>query len=373
MTNTISHESILKQGNYESPSLKNIDLKVALRLYSFMLRLRYCEEALIAEYHPADEMRCPVHFCNGQEAVPAALNVVMKPDDYLFSHHRSHGYYLAKDAPMNKMFAEIYGKVDGANAGMAGSQDISYPRTNFFSGAILAGAVAIAVGTAIALKMRDQQQVVFVGFGESATDEGVFWESLNYAGLKKLPIIFVCENNNYSVFSPQSKRQGGSGISERAITFGVKSKAIFGNDVALVHDELSQAVLDARAGAGPFLLEAFTSRWCGHYGPGSDDFVGYRIPGELSFWKQNCPILLLEKTLKANSDSFEESKKIIISQIHDEIKSSFEFAKTSSFPSLSSWETVNFSSESPLADKFLLDVDISMFDEKQDVIQQKGY
>lgn len=373
MTNTISHESILKQGNYESPSLKNIDLTLALRLYSFMLRLRRCEEALVAEYHPADEMRCPVHFCIGQEAVPAALNAVIKPDDYLYSHHRSHGYYLAKDAPMHRMFAEIYGKVDGANAGMAGSQDISYPSKNFFSGAILAGAVSIAVGTAIALQMRDQQQVVVAGFGESATDEGVFWESLNYAGLKKLPIIFICENNNYSVFSPQSRRQGGCGISERASTFGVKSKAIFGNDVDLVHEELSQAVLDARSGAGPFLLEAFTSRWCGHYGPESDDFVGYRIPGELSFWKQNCPILLLEKTLKATDGLFEKSKKIIISQIDDEIKSSFDFAKTSSFPSLNDWEKMNFSSESPLADKFLLEADINQFDEKQDVIQQQGY
>src|SRR6185503_5574181 len=108
----------------------------------FMLRLRRCEEALAREYHPADEMRCPVHFCVGQEAVPAALSLLLRDDDYLYCHHRSHGYYLAKHAPMNALFAELYGKATGANAGLAGSQDISFAKRRFFSGAILAAATA---------------------------------------------------------------------------------------------------------------------------------------------------------------------------------------------------------------------------------------
>ena len=128
-------------------------------------------------------------------------DIILEDKDYLFSHHRSHGYYLAKNAPMKKLFAEIYGKETGANSGIAGSQDISFPKNNFYSGAILAGAVSIAAGAAVTLQMnKKNNQVVVAGFGEAATDEGVFWETINYAALKKLPIIFICENNNYSVF-----------------------------------------------------------------------------------------------------------------------------------------------------------------------------
>ena len=148
---------------------------------------------------------------------------------------------------MQKLFAEIYGKKTGANSGIAGSQDISYPTNKFYSGAILAGAVSIALGSAMTLQMnKNNKQIVVAGFGEAAADEGIFWETINYAGLKKLPIIFICENNNYSVFSPQTKRLGGVGISERAKAFGIESKAIFGNDVCLVHSELKNAILNAR-------------------------------------------------------------------------------------------------------------------------------
>ena len=120
----INHENIIKKGKYKNISLKNTNKETAIKLYTFMLNLRLCEEAIEKEYHPADEMRCPVHFCVGEEAVPAALNNLLENEDYLFSHHRSHGYYLAKNAPMKKLFAELYGKVTGANSGIAGSMDI---------------------------------------------------------------------------------------------------------------------------------------------------------------------------------------------------------------------------------------------------------
>ena len=149
----LNHIDILKIQKYNKISLSGIDKKIALNLYFFMKRLRMCEEAVEKEYHPADEMRCPVHFCTGEEAVPAALSLLLKNKDYLYSHHRSHGYYLAKKAPIKKLFAELYGKNTGANGGIAGSQDISYPQKNFFSGAILSGATSIAVGSAVALKM----------------------------------------------------------------------------------------------------------------------------------------------------------------------------------------------------------------------------
>jgi TPP-dependent pyruvate/acetoin dehydrogenase alpha subunit len=370
----ISHQSLLKDGPYRDLSLRNGDPSTAARLYRFMSRLRRCEEALAREYHPADEMRCPVHFCIGQEAVPAALSEVLTRDDFLFSHHRSHGYYLAKGAPMRAMFAELYGKETGANGGMAGSQDISYPSMNFFSGAILAGATAIAAGAADGIRLRKEPHVAVAGFGESATDEGLFWETVNYAGLRKLPIVFVCENNNYSVFSPQYKRQAGAGIAERVATFGVNSVALFGNDVIKVHAALDKAITDARAGGGPWFIEAYTYRWSGHYGPESDDLVGYRPAEELAAWKANCPIALLENALLAEGQLSNVDKAKLITLIDDEIDDAFRFAKSSAFPRASpAWGALNLSARSPLADRLLPDAHVDEFDENQVVVQAKGY
>ena len=370
----INHANILKIKKYKDISLKNINRNVAIKLYFFMLKLRLCEEALAKEYHPADEMRCPVHFCTGQEAVPASLNNILENKDYLFSHHRSHGYYLAKNAPMKKLFAEIYGKETGANSGIAGSQDISFPKNNFYSGAILAGAVSIALGAAITLHMnRNNSRVIVAGFGEAAADEGIFWESINYAALKKLPIIFVCENNNYSVFSPQSKRLGGGSIAGRAKAFGIKSKSIFGNDVCLVHRELKKAVLNARKNKGPFLLETFTYRYSGHVGPISDDLVGYRSKKEIYFWKKNCPISLLEEALIKKKYFSKKDIKNMKIKINEEINDSFIYAKKSNFPTINSWEDLNFCNRSPVADKILEDLEKTNFDEDQKIIQPKGY
>src|SRR5712671_885780 len=185
MTQGITHQNILEAGRYRDLRITADEAETAKALHRFMLRLRICEEALAREYHPADEMRCPVHFCIGQEAVPAALSVLLREDDYLFCHHRSHGYYLSKGAPMDALFAELYGKHTGANGGLAGSQDISFPSRKFFSGAILAGATAISLGAALGCQLRKSTQVTVAGFGESATDEGIFWESVNYAAVAK--------------------------------------------------------------------------------------------------------------------------------------------------------------------------------------------
>jgi len=369
----ITHQNILETGRYRGLSLRDSDSAMVARLHRFMVRLRRCEQALADEYHPADEMRCPVHFCIGQEAVPAALSELLVADDYLFSHHRSHGYYLAKDAPMRAMFAELYGKESGANGGKAGSQDISYPKANFFSGAILAGATAIAAGAAMGFQMRKEPRVAVAGFGESATDEGLFWETVNYAGLRKLPVVFICENNNYSVFSPQSKRQAGAGISERVATFGVNSVALFGNDVVKVHAALARAIADARSGNGPWFIEAYTYRWSGHYGPESDDLVGYRSPQEVAAWKANCPIELLEEAMRAGGTLPEAAMTDMLRDIDAEIADAFHFAKTSAFPRPGEWAPMNLSACNPLADELLPDAHVDEFDENQVVVQAKGY
>jgi pyruvate dehydrogenase E1 component alpha subunit len=328
---------------------------------------------LAQEYHPADEMRCPVHFCIGQEAVPAALSVLLREQDYLFCHHRSHGYYLAKGAPMRALFAELYGKATGANGGKAGSQDISYTAKNFYSGAILAGATAIAVGAALGFQLRNEPHVAVAGFGESATDEGVFWEAVSYAALRKLPMVFICENNNYSVFSPQLKRQHSDNLSERVATFGVRSVPLFGNDVVKVHEAVREALDHARGGAGPVFIEAYTYRWSGHYGPDSDDLVGYRSEAEMAAWKSNCPVGLLEEGMAAAGSLSDAVKTAALKSIDEEIADAFKFAKSSPFPQAGDWSRMNRRPDSPLADKLLTDIELHSFDENQAVVQAKGY
>jgi len=369
----ISHEGILKAGRYRGVSVGGGEAETARALLSFMVRLRACEEALAREYHPADEMRCPVHFCIGQEAVPAALSASLRDDDYLFCHHRSHGYYLAKNAPIEALFAELYGKASGANGGLAGSQDISYPSRNFYSGAILAGAAAISLGAGLGCKLKGGAQVAVAGFGESATDEGILWETVNYAAVAKLPVIFVCENNNYSVFSPQLKRQALDNISARVASFGVRSTALFGNDAMEVQRTLSREISRARAGEGPAFIEAYTYRWSGHYGPESDDLVGYRNAAEVEAWKQNCPISLLEEAMRASGTRAAEERKAFEREAASEIARCFELAKSSPFPKAPDWRTLNSSPASPMADKLLAEVELASFDAQQESQQAKGY
>jgi pyruvate dehydrogenase E1 component alpha subunit len=361
----ISHESILKTGRYRDLTIEGIDPAIVMGLYKHMVRLRRCELALIEEYHPADEMRCPVHFCVGQEAVPAALSLLLEPDDYLFSHHRTHGYFLAKGAPMRSLFAEIYGRETGANGGKAGSQDISMASVNFYGGAILSGAVAITAGAGLALQLKNRPNIAVAGFGEGATDEGVFWETISYAALRKLPIVFTCENNRYATSSPQFKRQPADNISERVQAFGVKSHALFGNDVIAVYSAIAGAIRAARSGQGPTFIEAYTYRWNGHVGPEDDDYVGYRPMSELEFWKSNCPIELLEERMAASGMLTPETKLAVEREADTEIADAFQFAKSSPFPSANGWREANYSDASPLADRLLVDLDSAQVDGNQ--------
>jgi len=369
----MNHASILAGGDYRELSIARGEEETVRTLYRFMLRLRMCEEALAREYHPADEMRCPVHFCVGQEAVPAALSVLLRAEDYLYSHHRSHGYYLAKHAPMNALFAELYGKATGANGGVAGSQDVSYSRNRFYSGAVLAGAAGISAGSALAVKLAGTGEVVVSGFGEAATDEGIFWETVNYATVAKLPVVLVCENNKYSVFSPLLKRTALDNISERVRAFGMPAATVFGNDAPVVYRTLAAAIERARQGGGPTFVEAYTYRWSGHYGPIPDDPIGYREPGELDAWKRNCPIELLERELRTRRIVDDAQKQALVRDIDREIAASFEFAKSSPFPQAPDWTKLNWANASPEADRLLADVDLSEFDAHQAPVQAKGY
>lgn len=349
----LSHRTIMQMGRYREMNLAGVAPDTLLQLYRQMLRLRRTEEAMLREYHPADEMRCPIHFCIGQESVPAALSLLVQRDDFMFSHHRSHGYFFAKNSPLRELFAEIYGKATGASGGKAGSQDISHSETHFYSGAILAGAVSIAVGAAFGFKHRQTRQIAISGFGEGCTDEGAFWEAMNYAGKQKLPVLFVCENNRYATFSDQLKRQANDNVSERVRPFGVRATPIFGNDSVLAYRTLGAEIERLRNGDGPALVEAYTYRWNSHVGPEDDGANAYRTAEEMQFWKDNCPISLLGEKLRGTGHLSDALNARYEAEIGDEIAANFKFAKESPFPTDTNWRRMNYDDASPVADKLL--------------------
>jgi dTDP-3-amino-2,3,6-trideoxy-4-keto-D-glucose/dTDP-3-amino-3,4,6-trideoxy-alpha-D-glucose/dTDP-2,6-dideoxy-D-kanosamine transaminase len=361
----LNHRQITRHGRYRDLDLGGVDKAVLLSLLRQMLRLRRMEEALLREYHPADEMRCPIHFCVGQEAVPSALSLLVRPEDYLFSHHRSHGYYFAKGAPLRELFAEVYGKQTGANGGKAGSQDISHSESRFYSGAILGGAISIAVGAAYGLQLQRSPGVSISGFGEGATDEGAFWEAMNHAGCRKLPVLFVCENNRYATYSDQLKRQAADNICERVSTFGVRTTRIFGNDVTAVYKTLCREIEAVRAGRGPGLVEAYTCRWNSHVGPEDDNVNQYRTAEEVEFWKQNCPIALLTEKLTAAGHIAPSAISAMETEIAGEIAANFEFAKESPFPGKPDWFASNWNDSTDLASRLLETRSESKFDHDQ--------
>ncbi len=356
---TLSHATIQELGHYQIPAGHGVPDETLRALYHQMLRIRQVEEAIVRAY-PSGEIRCPVHFCIGQEAVPAALAQVIQPDDVLFSHHRSHGYYLAKGCPLDRLIAELYGKTTGINGGLAGSQDISDPSKNFYAGAILSGAVSIACG--VARGLVGSGRVVVAACGEGATDEGAFWEAMNYAALERLPILFLIENNRYATFSDQLKRQRKDDICGRACAFGVPAASFFGNDALKVYGALKWGIENIREAHGPFLLEFYTFRQSAHVGPESDDAQGYRTRDEIEWWADNDPLRILGDALPPlfTEDEMERGYGIA-----DEIAAAFHLATTSPFRTSLDAYRANWNDETPEADRLLVDWEPEPFNPNQ--------
>ncbi len=303
------------------------------RLYYEMLRIRVIEEK-IAEFYPEQEMRCPVHFCIGQEAVAAGVCANLSDDDYVLSGHRSHGHYLAKGGDLKAMVAELYGKATGCSRGKGGSMHLVDLSVGFLGATPIVGStIPIAVGTAFGSVMRGEQRVTAIFFGDGATEEGVFHESINFATLKRLPVVFVCENNMYSVYSPLSVRQPESReIFELAEGHGMESYQGDGNDVIEVYQLAERAVCKARQGGGPTLLEFKTYRWREHCGPYYDNDLGYRTESEFQEWKRRCPLERLKERLLREGILCNQDIDRMVSELEAEIEDAIVFAKESPFP-----------------------------------------
>jgi TPP-dependent pyruvate/acetoin dehydrogenase alpha subunit len=318
--------------------------KLETTLFRQMLRIRRVEQA-IADHYPEQEMRTPVHLCVGQEATPVGVSQHLDARDKVMSGHRSHGHYLAKGGDLRAMLAEIYGRETGCSRGKGGSQHLVDLDCGFLGSApILASTLSIGVGVAWALKQQGTDGVVVVYFGDGATEEGVFHESVSFAALHSLPVLFVCENNLYSVHSDLSVRQPARPISNMALAYGIPGITCDGNNVLSVSEVAAEAVIRARMGLGPSLLVFDTYRWLEHVGPGSDLELGYRSAEELERWKSRDPLQILRLWCRANVTDWDTVEQQFEVEIADEIIDAFSFARNSPFPDISEMLTDVFPS-----------------------------
>lgn len=308
-------------------------LTLEQKLLFGMLRLRTLEET-IAERYTEFKMRCPVHLCTGQEAVSIASGIALRVTDYAVSTHRAHGHYIGKGGDMRRMLAEIYGKSTGCARGKGGSMHLIDESVGFMgSTAIVGNTIPVGVGLGLSAQLRKSGQVSVVFLGDGAVEEGAFWEAANFAVLRKLPVVFICENNLYSVYSPLRVRQPeGRRIYELARALGFHSRHEDGNDSVAAYRVLSSAVEAARLGEGPQFIEFPTYRWREHCGPNFDNDLGYRTEEEYLEWKKKDPIERLRRELLEKGTLMQSDMSRWMSEINQEVRAAFDFADSSPFP-----------------------------------------
>lgn len=310
-----------------------MDQALALNMYCQMLRIRRVEEKLIGLWH-TNEIRSLMHLSTGQEAVAVGVCSALKPDDSIVSTHRCHAHYLAKGGDLKKMLAELAGKQDGCCRGRGGSMHLFDSGVGMnLSVPLVGGSIPIAVGIGLSIKIKGSDRVSVAFFGDGSVEEGVFWESINFASVHKLPVVFVCENNLYATHAHILKRQPNSDIAPRVAPHGVYSIIVDGNDVEAVYLEAQKMVSRAREDMGPSFLEAKTYRWKEHWGPGDDWHLGYRSKEEGDYWKRRCPINILRERIQESIGSeseFDFSE--IERKIGGEINFAVNFAKQSPKP-----------------------------------------
>lgn len=311
---------------------KDIPPAMLRSMYIEMLRIREAEERL-ADLVAAGEIRCPVHLYIGEEAVAVGVCKALQTDDYIFGNHRSHGHYLAKGGDLKQMMAEIFGKEAGCSRGRGGSMHVVAPHVGLMGTSAMVGTgIPLAVGAAIAFAMQRTSQVAVAFFGDGATEEGAFYESLNIAAFRKAPVIFVCENNLYSSHVHIRDRRPADNLPDLASAHCMPSIRVDGNDVLAVYQTASQAVERARQGHGPTFIECRTYRWRGHVGPNYDLDKGLRSQEELDEWIARCPIQSLEKQLRASGLLTEAEMSNLHREVANEVAEAIAFAKACPLP-----------------------------------------
>lgn len=315
--------------NYSSTRSNQADLPPAAdieRIYRSLLYVRRVEEE-VARIYPSDKIKSPVHLAIGQEMVSVGVCDVLRPDDVVGGTYRSHAVYLAKGGDLRGMMAEMYGKLTGCARGKGGSMHlIGMDHLVLGSSAVVGTTIPITTGYALALKRQNTGRVAVTFFGDGATEEGCFYESLNFAALHKLPILFVCENNGYAIHEPLSKRWAAPDLCRRVEGFGVPAHRIDDGDVFAIRSAAEQAVARIRAGGGPELIECKVYRWREHVGPNEDFNQDYRPRSEAEPWMASDQVTRLEKLVSA------DARTRIVADVGAAIADAVSFAEASPFP-----------------------------------------
>lgn len=319
--------------SYKTAGAMKISKNTLHNLFYEMMRIRCVQSAIEARYLE-NEMKTPVHLCIGQEAVAVGVCANLGKDDYISSNHRGHGHYLAKGGDLKALIAELHGRECGCSKGRGGSMHlIDTSVGDYGSSSIVGGGIPIGTGMGWAIKMQNRNNVSVIFFGDGAADEGVLYESMNFAVLKKLPVLFILENNQYSVCSPVSSRQAGKNIFHAMPDDLLFTKTVDGNNVLDVYAAARQATARARAGRGPSFIECQTYRMLGHAGCKAQDGKGYRSDREVASWRKKCPIVVFRKKLIDEKQITRIEIKEMERKIKAEIEEALDFARRSLKPS----------------------------------------
>jgi len=303
------------------------DLQIAL--YETMVRIRSFEDKTKALYLQ-NQIRGTIHVSQGQEGVAAGACLALRPDDYVVTTHRGHGHCIAKGVLAKALLAEILGRATGCCHGRAGSLHAFDASVGVLGAAAIVGAgIPIATGAALGIKLLGQDKVVLNFFGDGASNQGTFHEAVNLGAVWKLPIIYLCENNQIADTTPFRETTAVENIADRAAGYGIPSEVVDGNDVEAVYAAVARAAARARAGEGPTLLECKTYRWEGHH---IGDPCLWREKGELEAWKEKCPIKKLRDKLLAEERVTEAKLDEIDRRVKEEIEAAAEFALQSPPP-----------------------------------------
>lgn len=310
----------------------NVDKELILKMYSTMLKIRIFEETVVDLYRRG-LIPGLLHLYIGQEAVATGVCLALTKEDIITSTHRGHGHAIAKGVPLNKMMAELFGKVTGCCKGLSGSMQIIDPENGLYAASsIVGGGLPIAVGLALGIKLDKSDRVVATFFGDGAVNVGAFHESLNLAAIWKLPVIFVCENNQYAISVPVTKSTSVERISQRACAYNIKGITIDGMDVIEVYNAAREAVNRARRGDGPTLIECITYRYLGHHL--GDVLQPYRTKDEIEEWKRKDPIERLKTKILSEGIANEAELNSIREEVQNEINNAVEYAKNSPYPDI---------------------------------------
>lgn len=300
-----------------------------LKLYKKFYYLRFVEETISRKYKEG-KMRCPTHLSVGQEGISAIFSELVQENDYAISTHRPHTHYLAKGGNLNSMICELYGKENGCSKGKGGSMHLIDENVRFMgSTSILGNNIPIGIGLALSSKIKNEKNITFVFLGDASVEQGSFYESLNFSAVKNLNVIFICENNGYSVYSDLSSRQPKNRkIYKLAESIGVKSNYSKGVNIEDIERKMRKAINFVKKSNKPYFFEIKTSRWLEHCGPNDDIKLRYRSKKILEKWKKNDLLKIIKTKLKKNNNKLDQIEK----KIEQNVLKSFEFAEKSKFP-----------------------------------------